>query len=509
MEQGVPSGHSFLRETLGTFRRGVLGRRLLIAILLFSSAVTFVLTLFDLFVDYRGSVDDLQRRLDTVENSYGLSLGEGLWNLDKRQVELQAEAISRMPDVQLVDVREDAPSGSVPLSVTIGKSWGEASIVRDIPLSCNCGGGVRRIGTLHVEADLSGIYHRLVGRTLIILANSAIKTFLVATFILFTVHHLVTRHLVGIARAVSCCTSAADAPVLRLNRERGRRPDELDNVVDAINGMSANLARQQTDLAASNDALVQHVTALRQAEDSLRASVDALGRSNAELERFAYIASHDLQEPARTLVAYSQLVERRYARSIDEDGREFLQYIVGAALRMQKMVQGLLAYSEIGRRDRPLAPTSMAAVVASAFDTLRSELAGVEMQVELDPPELPVVLGDEPQLVMLAAHLLSNAVAFRKPDMPLSIRISAQRGPDGWMFAFADNGLGVEAQYWDDIFLIFKSFHPHGGQSGIGVGLALCKRIIERHGGRIWLSSQAGIGATFHFTLPYCEAKAD
>jgi signal transduction histidine kinase len=502
---GQSVSESALRETFGAFRHGVLAKRLLLAIVVFSSAVTFVLTLLDLLVDYRNSVDDLQRRLDAVENSYAFSLGEGLWFMDQRQLALQVEGIARLPDVRMVEVREDVAPGRTPMVVAVGERQTGAAIVRDIALSCVYDGTVRRIGTLHIEANLTGIYQRLISRAVVILGNSAVKTFLVATFILFIVHHLVTRHLVEIATRVSCITSVSAAPLLRLHR-RARQGDELDSVVEAINAMGSNLAKQQGALEATNETLVRNVAALADAKESLRKSYDALDRSNRELERFAFIASHDLQEPARTLVSYSQLIERRYGNAIgDDDGRQFLGYIVDAALRMQKMVQGLLAYSEIGRLNRPFLPMSMAIVVRTALDSMRGELAGSDVQVEVDLPDSPTVMGDESQLVTVVRNLLSNAIAFRRQGVVPIVRIAAVRAGDSWEFSVADNGVGVEQPYWDDIFLIFKSFGPNGGRSGIGTGLALCKRIVEFHGGTIWVVSQPGMGATFSFRLP-CSA---
>jgi PAS domain S-box-containing protein len=244
-----PSGRSGL--TAMRPPRNRIGARLVVAILLFSSVVTLVLTVVDLYLEYRGSLSTLERRLDEIQRGYAGGLGEGLWNLDTRQLRLQAEGITKLPDVTEVQIREVRSEGLAPVVVTIGAHRTESVITRDVALSCACDSTGRALGTLHIEATLTGIYRSLAARVLVILATQTIKTLLVVAFILLITHRYVTRHILDIATNVARFTPGRHAPVLRLQRSPSD-VDELDHVVSAFNTMSARLARQEEDLTSAN-----------------------------------------------------------------------------------------------------------------------------------------------------------------------------------------------------------------------------------------------------------------
>lgn len=268
-------------------------------------------------------------------------------------------------------------------------------------------------------------------------------------------------------------------------------------------------------LADVNRQLEAEVVSRRRAEDALRAANaeleqrvadrtrdlqlanERLARSNQELEQFAYVASHDLQEPLRMVSAYGQLMERRYADRLDGDAREFLGFMTDGARRMQGMIDDLLALSRASR-GADLVPVSLDA----ALDRTTGNLALMmeEAGARLVRQPLPRVLGDENQLTRLFQNLVSNAVKFRR-DAPPEIRISATDQGDEWQVAVSDNGIGIDPKYKDRIFVAFQRLHSQADYPGSGIGLTLCKRIIERHGGRIWVDSVPGQGATFHFTL--------
>ncbi len=236
---------------------------------------------------------------------------------------------------------------------------------------------------------------------------------------------------------------------------------------------------------------------LKRAEAALDQQAQVLARSNADLERFAYAASHDLQEPLRMVTNYLQLLERRYRGKLDENATTFIGFAVDGAQRMQSMVNDILNYSRVGRSDQ-LAPVAVNVPVSQALANL--SLAVQEQAAVIDVEQLPVVMGERSQLVQLFQNLLSNALKFRSQEPP-RIHITAQREGAMWRFAIRDNGLGIDRQYSERIFVMFQRLHRREEYPGSGVGLALCKKIVEWHRGRIWVESEPGKGSTFYFTL--------
>jgi PAS domain S-box-containing protein len=223
-----------------------------------------------------------------------------------------------------------------------------------------------------------------------------------------------------------------------------------------------------------------------------------LRRSNAELERFAYIASHDLQEPLRMVSSYSRLLQVRYKGKLDEDADEFLHFAVDGATRMQQLITDLLAYSRVGTKGRPFEPVAVDALLDRALENLQA--ARQESGAEITRGPLPTLVADGSQLVQVLQNLLSNAIKFRGEAAP-RIHVSAERRDGSWAFAVQDNGLGIDPKFSDRIFDVFQRLH--GAKfPGTGIGLSICKRVIERHGGRIWVESRPGEGATFRFTVP-------
>ncbi|HRA98413.1 MAG TPA: ATP-binding protein, partial [Nitrospira sp.] len=212
----------------------------------------------------------------------------------------------------------------------------------------------------------------------------------------------------------------------------------------------------------------------------------------------AYVASHDLQEPLRMVSSYTQLIAKRYKGKLDADADEFIAFAVDGANRMQRLIQDLLAYSRVKTGGRQFEPTAMETVLKAALANLTNAVA--ESHAVITHDSLPAVMGDEKQLAQLFQNLLSNAVKFRGPQ-PLHIHISAKQADGEWLFAVRDNGIGIDPEYADRIFVIFQRLHTREEYPGTGIGLAICKKIVERHGGRMWVESDRGKGATFYFTL--------
>jgi len=242
------------------------------------------------------------------------------------------------------------------------------------------------------------------------------------------------------------------------------------------------------------------VTDLKEAEEELIARAEDLRRSNAELEQFAYVASHDLQEPLRMVASYTQLLARRYRGRLDADADEFIAYAVDGANRMQKLINDLLEYSRVGTRGRELASVDASAALEAALANLRVAIDHSGAKVEVR--DLPsAVMGDQTQLVQLFQNLIANAIKFGG-ERPVEVEVGASRRGGKWLFWVKDNGIGIEEQYAERIFKIFQRLHAKGEYAGTGIGLAVCKKIVERHGGRIWAESEGvGQGTTFYFTL--------
>lgn len=226
-----------------------------------------------------------------------------------------------------------------------------------------------------------------------------------------------------------------------------------------------------------------------------------LERSNAELEEFAYIASHDLQTPLRNIASFSQLLERRYHGQLDEDGRDFIDFIVTNATRMSGLIQDLLAYARISRTDSQTPPIDSGIVLEQVLADLKPQITATEAHINRG--RLPWVTTSPHQLSSLFTNLIENALKYHQPDRPPQIGIFAEPGEGGfWHFRVSDNGIGIAREHWQQIFAIFQRLHTVDAYPGNGVGLALCRRIVHRWGGTIWVESVPGEGSTFHFTAP-------
>jgi PAS domain S-box-containing protein len=241
------------------------------------------------------------------------------------------------------------------------------------------------------------------------------------------------------------------------------------------------------------------ITDRKQAEKLLAQRAEELARSNAELEQFAYVASHDLQEPLRMVVSYLQLLERRYRGNLDPTADEFIAYAVDGAARMQTLIRDLLGYSRIGTQARPFERMDATVSLNAAIANLEVAITECNATITHDP--LPEVMADRSQLVQLFQNLIGNAIKFRAQNPP-RVHIGAERVNDRWQFSVRDNGIGIEPQYSERVFVIFQRLHRRADYSGTGIGLAICKKIVERHGGTLWIDSEPGQGSTFYFTLP-------
>jgi signal transduction histidine kinase len=285
----------------------------------------------------------------------------------------------------------------------------------------------------------------------------------------------------------------------RLQTEIGERKKAEEALRQVNDILEQRVAERTTELEHVNQLLQADIAHRQQTEEALTRYTSELKRSNQELEQFAYVASHDLQEPLRMVTGYLQLLERRYKGRLDADAQEFIRFAVDGASRMQQLLKDLLTYSRVGSRTQSFTTVDCQAVLEQTVINLKAALA--ESGAVITHDALPILVANATLLGQLWQNLLGNAIKFRG-EAPPHIHIGAKLQPNEWLFAVQDNGIGFEPQYAERIFLIFQRLHTREQYPGTGIGLAICKRIVEVHGGRIWAESQPGQGTTFYFTLP-------
>jgi light-regulated signal transduction histidine kinase (bacteriophytochrome) len=261
--------------------------------------------------------------------------------------------------------------------------------------------------------------------------------------------------------------------------------------------------RQVTEeIEAMRERIVRELGLLDAARESVERQALELSRSNADLEQFAYVASHDLQEPLRKIASFCQALQTRYRGRLDERADQYIDFAVDGAKRMQTLINDLLAFSRVGREGHQPRPVALSGVLADVRAALAASVE--ETGARIEAGELPTVLGDESLLRSLFQNMLANSLRFHGAEPPL-VRVSSARLDGDWEIEISDNGIGIEPEYAERVFLIFQRLHGRDTYEGSGIGLALCRKIVEYHGGRIWLDTDYGQGARFRFTLPAVE----
>jgi len=309
---------------------------------------------------------------------------------------------------------------------------------------------------------------------------------------------LVSVLVAGAAAGSWALRSWVTAPLRDLGRD-ARRVAEGDLDHKVVSTGPPDLVELAEDVDAMRERIVSELRSLAEATDALHVLNQDLHRSNQELEQFAYVASHDLQEPLRKVVSFCQLLENRYSGQLDERAREYIAYAVDGASRMQVLINDLLAFSRVGRSADPFVPVDLGSALQSALFNLSNAIA--EASAEVVTGELPTVPGNPTLLVALLQNLVGNAVKFAGGTAP-RVEVSARANGEMWELAVADNGIGIEARFADRVFVIFQRLHGRDEYGGTGIGLALCKKIVEFHGGQIWLDTAYSPGTRICWTLP-------
>jgi signal transduction histidine kinase len=336
---------------------------------------------------------------------------------------------------------------------------------------------------------------RRTGNGLVLMLVVAAVVILIAGVgLLVLLHRMVTQPVVDLAAQVRGVASG------EYDREiTSTGPPELARLAADVNAMRRQIA---SDLAAVNEARAQ----IEWVNEQLQAQAAELTRSNRDLEQFAYVASHDLQEPLRKVASFCQLLQRRYAGQLDERADQYIAFAVAGAQRMQRLINDLLAFSRIGRITAGFTDVDLDRVLAEV--SAQTETARDAVSGKLTWTDLPVVEGEELLLTTLFTNLVGNSLKFRRPGVPPEIHVSARRDRDSWEITVRDNGIGIEEEFAEKVFVIFQRLHARDAYPGTGIGLAIVKKIVEYHGGRVWIAPDVTEGATIRFTLPEAPVTA-
>ncbi|GAB3072161.1 sensor histidine kinase [Micromonospora schwarzwaldensis] len=284
------------------------------------------------------------------------------------------------------------------------------------------------------------------------------------------------------------------------HRISGSGPPEFRRLADDIDQMRQKIAQELDEVRQARERI-------EWVNDQLQKQAEELTRSNRDLEQFAYVASHDLQEPLRKVASFCQLLQRRYAGQLDERADQYIAFAVDGAQRMQRLINDLLAFSRIGRLTTGFTEVDLNRVMGDVAG--QTEAARQYADAELTWDEMPTIRGEEPLLTNLLVNLVSNSVKFRRPDVPSKVHVSARLVDDEWEISCRDNGIGIEPEFADKIFVIFQRLHSKDAYPGTGIGLAIVKKIVEYHGGRVWVDTDVEEGTTIRFTLPALEADIE
>ncbi len=504
------------RRVYRALRRGI-GPRLLVLIVLFSSAVTLVSTLVQLYFDYRRDVSAIESRLEEIERSYLGSLAASLWHVDVTQIRLQLEGLQRLPDMQALEVRETAAVAR-PLLVAVGKPADRLVIDRTYPLVYNDRGVAREIGILKVEASLADIYQRLTEKAVVILVTQGLKTFLVSLFILYVFHRLVTRHLTDIAGTVAEDDLQHPAPALRLLRRPPPEPDELDRVVQAYNAMRANLQDAYDELRVAHDELAADIVARRRAEDEVkrlnavleqrvRQRTAELEAANKELGAFSYSVAHDLRAPLRRIEGFGRILIEDYSGRLDARGTRYIGRIRAGVHEMSEMIDAFLRLSRATQGELSVETVDLSRQARIVVNRLREKDPGRDIGVDIEPDM--IAEGDRRLLGLVLENLIDNAWKYTRRTERPAITFRRQQGAAGTVtYVVSDNGAGFDMASAERLFTPFSRLHRAEDFEGTGIGLATVQRILARHGGRIWAVAHPGQGAEFHFTLWEREGRS-
>ena len=485
-----------------------IGKKLLIWIVFFSSLITILLSGIQLYVDYQVEITDIDMRLDEIENSYKSSVEASLWNVDIEQLEIQMEGIKRLPDVQAVIVKEKQDIDSAIFLQKGDKD--NYGVFRNYDLIQIDGSDVIHIGNLYVEISLKAVYQRLFNKALTIILVQGVKTFFVSLFILLVFYRLVTRHLITIELFLKEVDLKHSFSQLNLFRSKKQPKDELDNLVDAYNSMSSDLRDAYNELKIVNSQLEEDIIARQKAEKEVILLNEELEQrvllrtaeleaANKELNTFCYSVSHDLRAPMRRIDGFRNNFEELYGDTIDQKGQHYLNRMKVCVMEMNEMIDSFLILSKATSFELVLSAVNLSVVAARIMERLQEKESHRDIRLHIQDD---VIARCDVRLVeLLLSNLLENAWKYTS-KMPFTrIRFYTKEMEGAVVYIVEDNGVGFDMELAGNLFAPFTRLHLPQDFQGVGIGLATVRRIVARHGGKVWADASVNQGATFYFTL--------
>jgi signal transduction histidine kinase len=457
-----------------------LSRRLILWTIMFSGVLALVITIVQLAIEYRRDVDTVEQRFTLIQQGYLPSIVDTVWVADRQQLTTLLDGIVRLPDLAYAEVRVEGN-----IFVSRGNPEAVQGLTYQWPLVRNYRGRDIEIGELTIKADLAAARQRFIDRAVFIVAANVLKTILVAFFMLALVDRLITRHLEKMVAHLA--ETQPDSLEGSLALDRVPRDDELERLVTTLNRLHADLAADRTELRES-EALLEQRVAERTGE---------LERANKELESFAYSVSHDLQAPLRAIAGFSNILLEDERANLSAEGQSVLDRIVVNTKRMSTMINNILDYSRAGRRALQMGPIHVAALAREVAARLNTAYPDASIEIA----DLPDAVGDATMVEQVLQNLIGNALKYSSKTPQPRVEIGANVEDGRTVYWVKDNGAGFDMRYADKLFGVFQRLHSESEFPGTGVGLAIVKRLIERHGGDIRAEAAPGEGARFWFTL--------
>lgn len=491
--------------------RSSIGRRLLLMIILFSSLVTLIATLLQLYLDYHRDVSTINNRLDEIESSYLGSIAAGLWNLDTDQLNLQLDGIMALPDIQAVAITESEASLANPLVLSRGEISEDLVIQRTYPILYGEGDSQKILGSLFVQVTLKEVIQRLVDKLVVILLSQGVKTFLVSLFILYIFYWLVTRHLTSLADYVQHFDLRRPVTLFTLNRDQTvKYDDELEKVVDAFNDMCSSLKHAYEELREVNAELEADIVARKRAEEEVkrlntvleqrvRQRTAALEAANQELASFSYSVSHDLRTPLRRIEGFRRMLVDLNKDQLNEQGKHYLDRIQAGTQDMQEMIDSFLMLAKTTQNELNIRPINLSNIASEIAAGLKERNSDRTAYINVAPSV--IVDADKRLMKVLLTNLLENAWKYTRAEDDVIIEFGAIKNNKQTTYFVKDHGIGFDMACADRLFSPFVRMHSDDEVEGVGVGLATVQRIIARHGGRVWATAEPDRGATFYFTF--------
>lgn len=462
--------------------RNQIGRRLIVLVIAFSTVSALCISAVQLAFDYRSLRNAMDRQLDGIA-IYVPTIAGSVWDFDEKQIQRAIDALAMLPDI--VEVRVTATDTT--------KQWVSRKeltpnvVTRSYHLHYESRGQEADIGVLEVVGSLDGIYHQVIKNAVNILLSNGLTMFLVALFMVFLIRRLITARLEIMASKVR----ALVPDMMPLRQAVETHPQPMPDGLDELDAVKWTLDRTAEDLGHA-------VTALNNLNRDLEARIS---ERTKELESFSYSVSHDLRTPLRAIDGFSKILIEDYEDKLDDEGKRLLKVVRSNTERMGNLIDDILQFSRMGRQELSLAPVDMEYLVRMVFAELQPVFAGRDVQLEL--ASLPPTLADAALIRQVLINLLTNAIKFTQPRAVAIIQVSAAADGTQNVFCVRDNGVGFDMKYVDKLFGVFERLHANHEFEGTGIGLAIVRQIVIRHGGKVWAEGKLGEGAAFYFTLPH------